>query len=112
MRCVHGVRIDKPCPDCEYEEDCRQRGVKPENRCMSVAKKVLDGIAFPGYGLRAAWLMGRASYAYTRSYDGTDIGYDEATGKRIVLRFGRWYAFVEAVQCGARYLRSSDRSKS
>lgn len=25
MKCVHGVRIDKPCPDCEYEADCRAR---------------------------------------------------------------------------------------
>ena len=32
MRCVHGVRIDKPCADCEYEHDCRQRGVPPQNR--------------------------------------------------------------------------------
>jgi hypothetical protein len=32
MKCVHGIRIDKPCPDCEYEEDCRRRGMKPENR--------------------------------------------------------------------------------
>ena len=32
MKCVHGVPITKPCPDCEYEEDCRRRGVAPENR--------------------------------------------------------------------------------
>lgn len=32
MKCVHRIRIDKPCPDCEYEWNCMQRGVKPENR--------------------------------------------------------------------------------
>lgn len=30
MRCVHGEY--GRCPDCEYEADCRARGVKPENR--------------------------------------------------------------------------------
>lgn len=37
MNCVHGVRIDKPCPDCEYEADCRARKVEPQNRWMPPA---------------------------------------------------------------------------
>ena len=32
MNCIHGVRIDKPCPDCEYEDNCRRQGVEPKNR--------------------------------------------------------------------------------
>lgn len=29
MKCVHGVRIDKPCPDCEYENRWRKTTPSP-----------------------------------------------------------------------------------
>ena len=41
-------------------------------REISYIDRVLQGITSPEYGLRAAWLMGRASYAYTRSFDGCE----------------------------------------
>ena len=70
---------------------------------MSHARKMLDAMTGPNYGLRAAWLMFRASYAYTRSWDGAE-GPD---GKP--MAFGRWYAFTEALKCGVDYLRPRRR---
>ena len=57
------------------------------------ARKMLDALTGPNYGLRATYLMARATYAYTRSWDGVDG-----------MRFGRWYAFTCAVRCGSWYL--------
>ena len=65
---------------------------------MSMARKMLDAMTGPDHGLRAAWLMGCASYAYTRSWHGAEGPDGEP------LDFSRWYAFSEAVKCGWYYL--------
>lgn len=65
---------------------------------MTHARRMLNAMTGPSYGLRAAYLMALASYSYTRSWHGAE-GPD---GKP--MDFGRWYAFVEAVKCGARFL--------
>lgn len=49
--------------------------------------------------LKRAWLMARASYAYTRAHDGMVVN---DAGDRI--SFSRWYAFTGAVACGWRNL--------
>ena len=63
---------------------------------------MLSAMTGPNHGLRAAWLMGRASYAYTRSFDGAQMSDDPDD----VIRFGRWYALKEAVTCAWRYLKA------
>ena len=65
---------------------------------MTLAKKMLSAMMAPDYGIRTAWLMGLASYSYTRSWDGAE-GPD---GKP--MSFGRWYSLVEAIKCGSAYL--------
>ena len=64
---------------------------------VSLAHKMLAAMTERRRGLRMAWLMGRASYAYTRSWDGAWLD-----GK--LIRFGRWYAFKEALRCAWGYL--------
>lgn len=63
------------------------------------ANAMLKAMVETTWGPRSAWLMGRACYLYTRSYDGAVI--NDAGD---VIRFGRWYSFVAAVQCGWKYL--------
>lgn len=54
----------------------------------------LEAMAYRGNNrLRRAWLVGRATYSYTRSWDGVD-GMD----------FGRWYCFTAAVSFFWEYL--------
>ena len=66
---------------------------------MNKGKAMIDALVHSGRGPKAAWLMARASYLYTRSHDGAVINDEGDT-----IRFGRWYAFVEAVRCGWHYL--------
>lgn len=61
------------------------------------AEKVMDALVYEGNRFKRAWLMARASYAYTRSWDGVD-GMD----------FGRWYAFTCAVSLWWDYLWRRD----
>ena len=70
---------------------------------MTVAEKMMLAMTSRGYGLRTAWIMARASYAYTRSFDGTEI--DDAGN---VISFGRWYAFKGAAELFWEYLWRRD----
>lgn len=62
-------------------------------------KDVMAAMTYPfQHGLWAAWLMARATYSYTRSWDGCE-GPD---GKP--LDFGRWFSFKAAVESFWLYL--------
>lgn len=36
MNCVHGVRVDVPCPDCEREQMLREQGIPFCETCSCV----------------------------------------------------------------------------
>jgi hypothetical protein len=63
------------------------------------ADAMMEAIEHTTRGPKAAWLMGRACYLYTRSHDGAVINEEGDT-----ISFGRWYSFCAAVNCGWRYL--------
>lgn len=71
---------------------------------MNYAQRMIAALTGPKYGLLAAWLMFLSSYSYSRSWDGVPI---DAEGK-IILRFGRWESFCDAVRCGWWYLWRRD----
>ena len=54
---------------------------------------MMDAMTYEGRNrLYHAYLMGRATYAYTRAYDGSVINDAGDT-----ISFGRWYSFCSAV---------------
>ena len=59
----------------------------------------LNAMVYDGNRFKQAWLMARASYAYTRAWDGAEI--DDAGN---TISFSRWYAFIEAAKLGWEYL--------
>ncbi len=62
-----------------------------------IARKMIDALTGPRHGPRAAWLMARATYAYTRSWDGCE-------GPDGPMEFSRWYSFCAALECAWWYL--------
>jgi hypothetical protein len=61
---------------------------------------ILEAMAYMGVSrVKQAWLMARATYAYTRSWDGC-----EGPREGEVMSFGRWYSFCSAVEVGWEYL--------
>ena len=66
------------------------------------ATTCLQAMVYEGNRVKKAWLMARASYAYTRSWDGAE-GPDGTP-----MDFGRWYAFKEAALLGCEYLWRKD----
>ena len=58
---------------------------------MQYVDRVLSAMAYDGNRFVGAWLMARATYAYTRAHDGTEI----APGEYIT--FSRWYSFKGAL---------------
>lgn len=64
--------------------------------------KCMDAMIYEGNRIKHAWLMARASYAYTCSFIGNT---DPSIGEP---EFTRWYAFTEAAKLGWEYLWRKD----
>lgn len=60
---------------------------------MNHIERCMAAMTGPEYGIRAAWLMGRATYAFTRAHDGDVINDAGDT-----ISFSRWYSFRCAVE--------------
>ena len=67
---------------------------------MNVAEKMLAAMTYRGNRFGLAWRSAVASYAYTRSWDGTECGPGE------YMTFSRWYAFKGAVALWWDYVRN------
>lgn len=56
---------------------------------------MIEALIYKGNRFVYAWLMAKATYLYTRSYDGVEVN---AAGDTI--SFGRWYSFCVALKVG------------
>lgn len=72
---------------------------------MNYVERCMDAMCYRGGNrFKEAWLMFMATYAYTRSFHGTEGPDGEP------MDFGIWYSFCCAVRVGWDYLRRTERT--